>query len=210
MNRKQLFWWLGVLYSDGYLYHKGGKIREIRLRVSKSSLEMLLKWKKILDSLTRKDHRVLVEHMYDGRYDRHFDQYLIREASGKCIASVMDKFSKFGADLNTFQPPPSAFMNKPLAGAYLAGVIDGDGCIQLRKNYADSHLETLLKISTNVKAPLVHLQKLFLSVGLPRGYITEYPGHCDLWLYLGKDSREWFKKFVCSELAIKRKSYRIK
>ncbi|NYZ78474.1 LAGLIDADG family homing endonuclease [Candidatus Micrarchaeota archaeon] len=210
MNRQDLFWWAGATHADGYIYRHNGSIREIRLRVSEPSFQMLLKWQKILDVMTDKRHKIHVEQMYDPRYDRHFEQYVVRESSKPVINKIIKKFSEENINLLTFEAPSSAFGNELNTAAYLAGVIDGDGCIQVRKSYFDGRIEKLIKITSGIREPLESIQELMEKSNLQKGYITDYTNHYDLWIYLNKTLLEWCKKFLCGELSIKRKVERLK
>ncbi|MFH1779688.1 MAG: LAGLIDADG family homing endonuclease [Candidatus Micrarchaeota archaeon] len=210
MNERDVYWWLGVTHADGYFYFKNNKVRELRLRVSICSLSMLKKWGKIIDKLTEKKHRLLLEKMYDPRSERKFDQYLVREGSQASLSLLNSLFLKKKIKLTSIVVPDCCYHSNVRSGAYLAGIIDGDGCIQLRKHYVDGHLERLLKITTNNKKHLEQIQSLLRSVGLSSGYITDYVRHFDLWVYLNKKSIGWFKKYVVQNLAIKRKAFRFK
>ncbi|NUN11618.1 hypothetical protein HUU53_03150 [Candidatus Micrarchaeota archaeon] len=196
------YWWLGVLHSDGYVYLKNNEIREIRLRVSKSSLPMLLKWKKVLDKLVSKEHKLLEEKMYDSRSNRHYVQYLVREGSKTSIKKLTFIFESYLIDKKV---PSAILSNSTLSGAYLAGIIDGDGCIQIRKSFKDNRNEKLLKLTLQEIELIEGIRQLVSKVGLSRGYVTKYDNYFDLWIYLNKKWLFWSKKHLLKALTIRRK-----
>lgn len=197
ISRYDLFWWLGVLHTDCYVCRKDGEIRELRLRVGENSLEMLIKWKIILDSLTGKSHRISEERHHDKRYDKNRISFCVRESSKTVINALIKGL------------PDTIHMKKEGFGAYLAGIIDGDGCIQIRKRHFDKGFERLVKIVGESTGKLVGLQEMLINENLPKGYITEYKNHSDLWIYINKDFSEWLVSNVAPHISIKRKLIRI-
>lgn len=193
VNRHDLFWWLGVLHTDCYIYRKNGEIRELRLRVGVGSLEMLAKWKIVLDSLTGKYHNMMEEQYHDKRYNKNRTSFCVREASKTMLKVIFEEL------------PNTSLMQKEDFGAYLAGIIDGDGCIQLRKRYFDKGFERLVKIVGETPEKLIDLQEMFIKEKLPKGYITEYKNHSDLWIYINKDFSKWLISNVVPHMSIKRK-----
>jgi len=188
-----LFWLLGVLHTDGYIYRREGKIKELRLRVGLCSFEMLIKWKTILDSLTGKQHKILQENHYDKRYNKTRISLCVRESSKTAIESIIREL-----------PDLSCVCEKEL-GAYLAGIIDGDGCIQIRKRYSDKGYERLIKIVDKDSNKLIRLQNMLINEKLPKGYITNYKGHSDLWIYINKEFNNWLIINVVPHISIRKK-----
>ena len=209
MNLSDYYWWTGVTHTDGYVYRSEGRIREIRLRVSEPSFEMLVKWKEILDEMTIHSHSLLLEKMYDPRYDRHFIQYLVREGSTKRINFLLDYLSVFRINPLEYTVPAGAMGDVEYGWAYLAGVIDGDGCIQIRRNLGNKRNELLLKISSATESPLASIQDLLISLNIPKGYLSRYDNHTDLWVYLNKDAHSRFKQFIIKHMSFKKKLGRL-
>ena len=205
MREPDLFWWTGATHADGYIPKADGRIKEIRLRVSEPSLQMLIKWRSILDAITEKRHRIAVENMYDRRYARSYEQYVVRESSRYGLARIVEVLAERELNPLAFEVPALCSYNDELGAAYLAGVIDGDGCIQLRKSSDGYRLEKLLKIASDKRAPLEAIRTLLRSLGLPDGYITDYANHSDLWVYLNKHAQAWSRQFMLAHLAIGRK-----
>ena len=181
INQCDLFWFLGVLHTDCYIYRNNGDFRELRLRVGPASVEMLLKWKKILDSLTGKRHNIIKENYYDRRYNKNRISFCVREGSKPVINNLIIGL------------PITDSMSEEDLGAYLAGVIDGDGCVQIRKRYSDRGYEKLIKIAGENSEKLMGLQELLLKESLPKGYITSYKNHSDLWIYINKEFDKWLR-----------------
>jgi len=206
MNENDLLWWFGVLHTDGYVYKKDDSIRELRLRVGKQSMMMLIKWKSILDSLTEKEHKILKEETYDKRYKKYWTSYSIREGSSSALNELIQKLPTRSLYFNSeFE----GWLKEKRIGAYLAGVIDGDGCIQIRKRYFDKGYEKLLKISDKTPQKLFTIQQLLLKNMMPKGYVTEYKNHSDLWIYINKEFEKWLRIKVLPHLTLAHKIERL-
>ncbi|MBM3303795.1 MAG: hypothetical protein FJY76_01765 [Candidatus Aenigmarchaeota archaeon] len=204
IDEAEILWWFGVLHTDCYVHKKCGKIVELRLLVSEKSLPMLIKWKRILDQLTGKEHWIERWKTYDKRYDKSWMRFVVRDASFSRIAILLQKIPcpMFGDDFAEW------IRSKPL-GPYLAGVIDGDGHIQIRKRYFDRGYEKLMKITDCKSDNLLLIQKLLVGCGMPKGYITEYKNHSDLWVYINKNFEKWLINNVAPYLTIERKLRKI-
>jgi len=101
--------------------------------------------------------------------------------------------------------PDLSCMNKEELGAYLAGIIDGDGCIQIRKRYSDKGYERLIKIVEKNSKKLIEIQNMLIKEKLPKGYITDYKNHSDLWIYINKGFNNWLITNVVPHMSIKKK-----
>jgi hypothetical protein len=175
-NECDLLWWFGVLQTDCYIHKKDGEIRELRLLVGRKSLPMLIKWKEVLDKMTGKIHRVEIWKSYDKRYKKVWTGFVVRDVSRERILALIQRLPYIGLGDDFVK----WISTKPL-GPYLAGIIDGDGHIQIRKRYFDRGHEKLLKITDSKPDRLVLIQLLLSNAGMPKGYITEYENHSDLW-----------------------------
>jgi len=199
-----ILWWFGVLQTDCYIHKKNGKIIELRLLVGKKSLPMLVKWKSILDRLTYKKHRIEKWSSYDKRYGKTWTSFVVRDRSKSTISTLM-KTLPYMTLGNGFV---EWIKTNPL-GPYLAGIIDGDGHIQIRKRYFDKGYEKLLKITDGSSDRLVLIQWLLAREGMPKGYITEYENHSDLWVYINKEFEKWLISNVAPYLSIEHKTKKI-
>lgn len=197
-----LLWWLGVVHSDCYVYKKDNLIKELRLKVSKSSIDMLSNWKLILDQMTKKDHKIHEETVLDKRNKRKYSSFCVRESSKTTLMELIEnipcKDLYFG---NSF----IEWIYEKNIGPYLAGTIDADGCIQIRKRYDSNKPEKLLKITDGNSEKLKFLHLLLSKNGVKSGYITDYSNYSDLWVYINKDLNEWLKINVAPYITIKHK-----
>jgi hypothetical protein len=202
LSDEEVCWWLGVFHTDGYIYRKQGSVKEIRLWVGKPSMEMLDRWKGVLDRLTDKQHKVYSVKIYDKRYNTIRYNYSVREGSKKKINLLIDFFGRKGNAV--FSYPKT--LSEKCFGAYLAGVIDGDGHIQIRKRTYDKSFERLIKISGTKDSELLRLVQSYLErFRMPKGYLVKYDNHSDLWIYVSKKFNRWLFEFTYPYISIKRK-----
>ncbi len=128
MKDEKLAYWIGVVHADGSIVKRRFKNRIclqtlVSLQVSPKSKEMLLKFKEISEEkLGRKVKIVKLK-------TRNILMYQIG------ISEFRDKFDELG--LKEKYVIPNWILNKDsLLGSYLAGIIDGDGNIRIkRKKY---------------------------------------------------------------------------
>ncbi len=120
-NLTDLAYWVGVVQSDGSLKHYKNSI-QISLAVSCKSLPMLHKFRELSLSCFNKHSNIWKERSRD-LFDYHYH-----------VKSLMQLFKYLDIKFGDPPKPPEWCLAKPsLFGAYLAGVIDGDGCIWLTK-----------------------------------------------------------------------------
>jgi hypothetical protein len=121
---KQNFaYWLGVVQSDGYLkIYKGRPL--ISLHVGKNSLPM---FKRFID-VSREIFNIKgSSYTYSDTSGRPY--YLYRFGAKK----IIPLFEKPKIALKGFIPPVHFLKNKKLFGAYLGGIIDGDGNVRISR-----------------------------------------------------------------------------
>ena len=206
ISRSDLLWWLGALHTDCYIWEKDNDIKELRLRVGKQSYEMLVKWKSVLEKMTGKSHIIKKSTYLDKRSKKSNSYFEVRISSSILLKKVLQVLptKSFKFDSNFVE-----WIKTMSLGPYLAGIIDGDGCIQIRKRYFDSGYERLIKIADCTSKKLLILQQLFLKESLPKGYITEYKNHSDLWIYINKRLDKWLKDNVAPHISISHKLQKI-
>lgn len=128
-------YWVGVVQTDGSyftgLVNKRRKTpsvgHHVNLEVSLDSYQMLEKFLQISrDILGSKANIWYRQRTINGK---KWDVY------GTClgIKSIVKDLDVFGINLH-YAEPPKVFNDKKLFGAYLAGIIDGDGSVNVRKD----------------------------------------------------------------------------
>ena len=66
-----------------------------------------------------------------------------------------------------------------------------------------------MKIVDRTSEKLLFLQKMLLKEGLPKGYITTYKNHSDLWIYINKEFNMWLVENVVPHMSITNKSNKL-
>ena len=180
----------------------------MRLRVARKSLPMLMRWLSISEQLTFRKHTIKVEHAFDARYAKTWTRFVVR--LGKCsVVALRTAFAGIGADPASKRLDADRVCSEKALGAYLAGVIDGDGHVQKRRRTDGTGIETLIEIVFSEMGQAVEMQKMLAKFGKPKGYITAYPKHFDLWIYVNKPLALWAKSFICPQLTIETKRERL-
>lgn len=138
---KNLAYWIGVAQSDGSLQKYTSKNRKsylfISVQVGKSSLPMLNKFQKLSKKLF--DCKAKIFKLKT----REVWQYRIG------VKKLLHSFKQLNIKIdNKFYPPNWTIANSKFFGAYLAGLIDGDGDIRIkRKKYP----QCVIRIAGNSK-----------------------------------------------------------
>lgn len=127
---KKLAYWVGVAQSDGYLKKYQNKISgnvtcSLSFDVSESSLPMLKKVQELSSELFNRKASIFK------RRTRRMWTYHIG------VNNLLSVFERLDIHLDRRPEPPAWCMEDPrFFGAYLAGLIDGDGDIRVkRKRY---------------------------------------------------------------------------
>lgn len=131
MISKELAYWVGVAQSDGhfkkYKEKRKGKLidrAKMVLGIKEKSLPMLEKFRKLSQTIFKTSgHRYIDK--------RNTIIYEIR------VKKFLEKFKELEIDFSDPPKPPKwCLKNQKLFGAYLAGIIDGDGDVRIgRKKY---------------------------------------------------------------------------
>lgn len=127
---KKLAYWVGVVQSDGYLKKYRNKISgnvacSLSFDVSESSLPMLKKFQELSSELFNRNASIFK------RRTRYMWTYHIG------VNNLLSVFERLDIHLGRRPEPPAWCIKDPrFFGAYLAGLIDGDGDIRVkRKRY---------------------------------------------------------------------------
>ncbi len=135
----ELGYWVGVAQTDGSLKHYKNSV-QISLCISSKSLPMLMKFEEISFKVLNKHSNVWKEKSRD-LFDYHYH-----------VKSMLPLFDELGIDFKDPPKPPKWCLdNFSIFGAYLAGVIDGDGCIWLTEPKDYNGLVCRAKISCGSK-----------------------------------------------------------
>lgn len=128
IDYKILAYWLNVVQTDGFLYKKRDKNRRklyVEVTVGKKSLPMLNKFTQFSNDLFGLHPKIF--------HDKNRGMYMFRIGVTKLQKFLEDNSLYF---LDPPEPPDWIFKNETYFGAYLAGVIDGDGNVRIkRKSY---------------------------------------------------------------------------
>ncbi len=123
-----LAYWIGVAQSDGYFGTRWQKDRKspqytVALEVGKKSLPMLLKFKELSTTILKREAKI---------WKRSKKEYWqVRIGVGK----FLEAFKKLDIKFKDPPIPPSWSLQTPeFFGAYLAGLIDGDGTVYVRNS----------------------------------------------------------------------------
>ena len=124
---EDLAYWIGVVQTDGYFKKRKYKKRKgytgffIKVRVSSKSLPMLRKFKQLSKKLFARDAIIYK--------DKNRDEF-------ECtigVKKLLDIFQNLDIDFSD-PPTPCEWMKNPeFFGPYLAGVIDGDGNVRIKR-----------------------------------------------------------------------------
>ena len=130
LNNEDFAYWVGVVQTDGYfkkIFIKSrGRIRyQIVLTVGPKSLPMQAKFKSISQNLFGIKGTFCMYQRKEGfwAYEYKFG-----------CKNLIGIFDKFGLDFSSrLIPPKFVLRSKSLFGAYMAGIIDGDGDLRVSK-----------------------------------------------------------------------------
>jgi RNA recognition motif-containing protein len=188
----ELAYWTGVVQSDGYLdvYHCKNRNRtyyRISIDTSSKSLPMVKKFRKISN-----------QHL--GRNVKIFE---CKNDVFKCTVGVkklLPLFKELDIKFSDPQIPPNWTLSTiQFFGAYLAGVIDGDGNINVRKRRNKC---VITIFSKNKPVHLLEAIKTMFSCG---GHIS-FKNRCyHTQFEISRKNYQFVKNFILPHLAIMRK-----
>jgi len=210
----ELAYWTGVVQSDGTLKKYPVKSRkhpryEISLTVSEKSLPMLFKFQEICKNVFNRSVKVFKLEK------RNVWTLNIR------VKSLLDAFHKLDIRFNkSFNSPTWCLGNPELFGAYLAGIIDGDGSVTLTKRR--KYLYCLMRIySGNEEKELADHLKKILNCGVSvhkrtkKSYFAKENRIIDgtwyeLHFLVSKKNYKFLKEFVLPNISLNYKKEKIK
>lgn len=198
---EELVYWLGAIQADGCLKFYKTKRGYIDIRlcldISKGSLPMLNKVRQITCKLFNRNGGLWKSS------NRNLFYYHI------CVKQLLKDFDSLDIKFNDPPKPPKwCLKNNSLFGAYLAGLIDGDGCIWLLKTKWKG-IECRVKITNSEKQDeLVSHLKRFLSCKIR--LTKENTKHAyNVEFLISRKNIDFIKKFVLPYINISYKKKRI-
>jgi len=201
---EELAYWVGVLQSDGCLTTRNYRDRKsqkiVKVEVAPKSLEMVKKFSQLSELLFTRKAKIF------------------KLSSGKFKFSIgasqlIEIFEKL--DIDAKDPPRPPFWvldNYPKFGAYLAGLIDGDGDIRIKRpEYPQCALRiTSGGVQTSLKKAIKELLKCGVSITYRSG-TSMLDGRkiegkwYDLEFVVSRKTRDFLEKFVLPKMTIKHK-----
>lgn len=196
---KDIAYFIGVLHSDGYIYvfnDKKRNRRQIRLglEIGTKSITMGLKFKKIL-------------------LDYFGKSVNLRQRPNKTTLNLQTSINKFWNILKNWNDgkiPEDIKNDKVLFGAYLAGLIDGDGHIKIKKDIKGRVIpQCVVKIASN--RPLEDVKNLIefymnCKVHFEFKNIGKGVNTC---FYISKKNTEFFKNYIYPNMVMPYKLNRL-
>lgn len=121
---EELAYWVGVAQSDGCLYKYLDRGKTVQFRivfgVHLKSLPMLERFRDISKILLNRDGKIIKTKKVEWVY--HIG-----------VKSLLPYFDKLDIKFGKFIPPAWTLEKSEFFGAYLAGIIDGDGTIGIKR-----------------------------------------------------------------------------
>ncbi len=206
----ELAYWIGVVQTDGSLYKYSEKGRRmvrhmISFEVSKNSLPMLIKFKELSELIFKRKSGIW-------RTKRSSFAFHIR------VTALIETFKSL--DIKFKDPPrPSLWIvEKPeFLGAYLSGVIDGDGDVRIKRQ---KYPQCAIRISsghTQTKLQDVLEKKLKCGTSISKvckksylsGRVIEGSAY-SLEFLVSSKTYEFFKEFILPYIQLNYKKMIIK
>lgn len=187
---EDIAYFIGVLHSDGCVYNfhdkEKGLVRRLNLTVAEKSLPMAKKFQEILEKYFYRRINIRKRH--------NLNLYVMQTSINK-IYFIFKNWKKG-------KIPKKIKENKFLFGAYLAGLIDGDGHIKFKKNKDRILHQSYVSISDERKSIILkNLIKKYMKCG---AHIYEYKKkNCyDTCFYITYKNSMFLEKFVLPHLTI--------
>ncbi len=203
----ELAYWTGVVQSDGsfqkYFNKRKKKISvNVYLTVSKKSLLMLKKFQKISKTVFSRKSKIFKLHKRNS-YELHIG-----------VKNFLKDFEKLNIIFGDPPFPPKwTLKNKKFFGAYLAGLIDGDGDVRIkRKKYPVCVIRiTSGSLQAKLAKAIIHALRCAVSVTPKyrevkfKNYLIK--GHfSQLEFLISKKNSVFIKNYILPQIQIKHKS----
>lgn len=182
---------IGVLNSDGYLYlfldkKRNRKIYRLRIDVAGKSLPMIKKFEAIFNETFGKE-----VHVYDNQRWNRYE-----------FGTSINQLRSFFKPLENGEIYPIMKRNPELFGAYLAGIIDGDGHVQ-KKNNKDRKIPQM-RIEICGPNPLFEIKEGIERFTRSKVNFIKNKGEnsYDTYFYVTGKNRYFLENFVIPHLAL--------
>lgn len=205
---EELAYWTGIAQSDGWLYHEKRRERssfEVGLRVGRRSLPMMLKFQRLSKTLFLRDAKIT--------------KVKYREAWDFAIGAknLLHLFEKWDIRFGDPPKPPIWCLYEPrFFGSYLAGIIDGDGDIRIKR---PKYPQCIIRIHSGRKQEDLSkaiTELLRCSVYItPRRRIVEFKGRIirglcfDLEFCVSSKSSEFVRTYILPKMTLQHKSQKL-
>ncbi|MBI2547703.1 MAG: hypothetical protein HYW23_04700 [Candidatus Aenigmarchaeota archaeon] len=197
---EELAYWTGVIQTDGSLkYSKKFRYWRISLYVSSKSLEMLREIQELTPKLIKRQSRIWKDKKEDMFYWHIGVSRLLK-------LKIFEKSDiKFG---DPPKPPIWCTKTDKLFGAYLAGLIDGDGSVFIVKRYGDAGYDCRTQITSGsaqieLKSMLEKILGCSVRVWKCHPIIWQKGYHLDF--LISSKTIEFIQKYVLPWIQISRK-----
>jgi len=202
---ENISYFIGVLHTDASIYVFHNKKRDsvqhrFRLEVGEKSLPMLKKTRRILKFEFNRNLKVY----FEGKNEYGTKMFCLQTSINK----LLPLFKELKIDKHTV--PSYILSDTKLFGAYLAGLIDGDGdvCIK-RPKYPQCRIKITSEHKSHLLIDMIRkhmnsgawIEKTYGYVTLPRGKVVKPNAfrHC---FYLSPKNVQNFMKFVYPHIQI--------
>ncbi|MBW2982620.1 hypothetical protein KY343_07080 [Candidatus Woesearchaeota archaeon] len=184
-------YFIGILHSDGCIYNlfdkkRDRKIIRLNLTIGKKSISMALKFKKILFDYFNRTVNL--------RKVPNKNSYVIQTSINR-IKHVLKNWNE--------KIPLEIKRDSSLFGAYLAGLIDGDGYIKLKNNTTDRIVpQCIIKIASD--HPMVDVKNSIISHIGCNVHFEYKKGNkgVDTCFYISKKSIGYIKNYIFPHIVI--------
>ena len=197
---KDLAYWVGVAQTDGYLKvyteRETSKTRFIfRLTVGRKSLPMLYKFQNLSDTLLNRKAKICY---YKSNDYEHYEFHI-------GIGKILEVFRKLEISFSKPPTPPAWSLGEPqFFGAYLAGVIDGDGNVKYRR---PQYLQCVIRISS--KKPPLELEEAIENLLQCSVCIIKDRNAYSLEFCISHKNYDFIKNYVLPQLSLAYKKDKI-
>lgn len=210
MESTNLAYWIGVAQTDGYFkkqYIKQKKLyrHQIRLNVGYCSIEMLEKFRRLSAEIFNVKGAI----WYDTK--RSAVEYTF---GAKNLLPVFDQLEIDFSDPP--KPPQWIIQHNAYFGAYLAGVIDGDGDVRIhRPSYPQCAIRITsgspaIKLYNAIKKTMSIEASLYARITNSVYQGRKIEGNCyKIEFCVSPKNIDFFEKYIISHMAIERKRNKI-